>query len=39
VIAAGTDAERAVVPGADHLVPDTGEPFNRVLEEFLRDRR
>lgn len=34
-IAAGTTAQRAVIPGAGHLVPDTGEPFNRRLEEFL----
>ena len=29
-------AERAVVPGAGHSIPRTGEPFNRVLEDFLR---
>lgn len=34
-IAARTNAERAVVPGMGHLVPDTGEPFNTVLEKFL----
>ncbi|WP_249227731.1 alpha/beta fold hydrolase [Kutzneria sp. CA-103260] len=34
-IAEATGAQRAVCPGAGHLVPDTGEPFNRVLEDFL----
>jgi pimeloyl-ACP methyl ester carboxylesterase len=29
------EAERAVVPGADHSVPRTGEPFNAVLLDFL----
>jgi len=29
-------AERAVVKGAGHSIPRTGEPFNRVLEDFLR---
>jgi pimeloyl-ACP methyl ester carboxylesterase len=29
-------AERAVVPGAGHSVARTGEPFNAVLEDFLR---
>lgn len=29
-------AERAVVPGAGHSIPRAGEPFNRVLEDFLR---
>jgi pimeloyl-ACP methyl ester carboxylesterase len=29
------DAERAVVSGAGHSVPRTGEPFNRVLLDFL----
>ena len=28
-------AERAVVPGAGHSVPRTGEPFNAVLADFL----
>jgi pimeloyl-ACP methyl ester carboxylesterase len=28
-------AERAVVPGAGHSVPRTGEPFNAVLLDFL----
>ena len=31
-------AERAVVPGAGHSVPRTGEPFNRVLVDFLERR-
>jgi pimeloyl-ACP methyl ester carboxylesterase len=35
VIAAETGAQRAVIPGAAHLVPDTGDPFNTRLEEFL----
>jgi pimeloyl-ACP methyl ester carboxylesterase len=35
VIAEQTDAQRAVIRGAGHLVPDTGDPFNRRLEEFL----
>lgn len=34
-IATATNAERAVVSGMGHLVPDTGEPFNTRLEEFL----
>lgn len=29
------EAERAVVPGAGHTIPRTGEPFNRVLVDFL----
>lgn len=37
VIAKETNAERAVITGADHLVPDTGDPFNRRLEAFLRE--
>lgn len=28
-------AERAVVPGARHSIPRTGEPFNRVLVDFV----
>ncbi len=28
-------AQRAVIEGAGHLVPNTGDPFNRGLEEFL----
>jgi pimeloyl-ACP methyl ester carboxylesterase len=39
VITDGLGAERAVIPGASHLVPDTGEPFNRRLEEFLTAAR
>jgi pimeloyl-ACP methyl ester carboxylesterase len=35
VIAAETNAQRAVIPGAAHLVQDTGEPFNSCLEQFL----
>jgi pimeloyl-ACP methyl ester carboxylesterase len=35
VIAEETKAQRAVIPGAAHLVPDTGDPFNRRLEHFL----
>jgi pimeloyl-ACP methyl ester carboxylesterase len=34
-IVAATGASRAVCPGAGHLVPDTGAPFNRILENFL----
>jgi pimeloyl-ACP methyl ester carboxylesterase len=34
-IVVGTGAERAVIAGGSHLIPDTGEPFNRRLEEFL----
>jgi pimeloyl-ACP methyl ester carboxylesterase len=34
-IAEQTDAQRAVIRGAGHLVPETGDPFNRQLEEFL----
>ena len=28
-------AERAVVPGGEHSIPRTGDPFNRALEAFL----
>jgi pimeloyl-ACP methyl ester carboxylesterase len=35
VIAEETGARRAVCPGAGHLVPDTGAPFNDILERFL----
>jgi pimeloyl-ACP methyl ester carboxylesterase len=35
VIAEETNAQRAVIGGAGHLVPDTGDPFNRRLEKFL----
>jgi ADP-ribose pyrophosphatase YjhB (NUDIX family) len=34
-IARETAGERAVSPGAGHLVPDTGEPFNRLLEQHF----
>ncbi len=37
VIAEQTNAQRTVIPGAAHLVQDTGEPFNRRLEKFLLD--
>jgi pimeloyl-ACP methyl ester carboxylesterase len=30
-------AERAVIPGAGHMVPRTGAPFNARLESFLRN--
>lgn len=35
LIAEEIDAQRAIIPGAGHLVPETGDPFNRRLEEFL----
>jgi pimeloyl-ACP methyl ester carboxylesterase len=35
VLERALDAERAVVAGAGHSIPRTGEPFNRVLEDFL----
>jgi pimeloyl-ACP methyl ester carboxylesterase len=31
------DAQRAVLPGAGHSVPRLGEPFNALLEAFIRD--
>ncbi|MEJ3652429.1 alpha/beta hydrolase [Actinomycetes bacterium KLBMP 9759] len=34
VIAVESGAERAVVAGMGHLVPDTGAPFNTLIEEF-----
>lgn len=34
-IADATGAERAICPGAGHVVPNTGEPFNTLLENFL----
>jgi|SRR5581483_5296254 len=34
-IATATGAERRVVRGAGHLVPNTGPPFNELLESFL----
>jgi pimeloyl-ACP methyl ester carboxylesterase len=33
-IALRTNADRAIIPGAGHLVPDTGRPFNTRLEAF-----
>jgi pimeloyl-ACP methyl ester carboxylesterase len=38
-IARETGAERAVCPGAAHVVPDTGEPFNTLLERFFTGTR
>jgi pimeloyl-ACP methyl ester carboxylesterase len=35
VIAYETNAQRAIIPGAGHLVQDTGDPFNRRLEAFM----
>lgn len=35
VTAREAGGERAVCPGAGHLVPDTGEPFNRLLEQHF----
>ena len=32
-------AERAVVPGRGHSIPSTGEPYNRVVEDFLTRAR
>jgi hypothetical protein len=37
-IAERTGGSRAVCPGAGHLVPDTGEPFNKILEQHLTGR-
>jgi pimeloyl-ACP methyl ester carboxylesterase len=34
-IAARVGAERAVIPGRGHSIPATGEPYNRLLHEFL----
>ncbi|WP_232660618.1 alpha/beta fold hydrolase [Pseudonocardia sp. TRM90224] len=34
VIAKETGAERAVCAGMGHLIPDTGEPFNTLIEQF-----
>lgn len=34
-IAAETGADRDVIRGAAHLVPDTGAPFNERLESFM----
>lgn len=36
VIVEQVGARRAVSPGMGHLVPDTGDPFNEILEGFLR---
>ncbi len=36
VIAEKSNAERTIIQGAAHLVPDTGDPFNVRLETFLR---
>ena len=33
--ALGSSSERAVIPGAGHVVQRTGEPFNAALETFL----
>ena len=35
VLEARLGAERAVVSGAGHSIPRLGEPFNRVLVEFV----
>jgi len=37
-IAERTDGTRAVCPGAGHLVPDTGKPFNEILAQHLTGR-
>jgi pimeloyl-ACP methyl ester carboxylesterase len=34
-IAGAAGGERAVCPGKGHVVPDTGAPFNALLEDFL----
>jgi hypothetical protein len=34
-IAEATGARREVLPGAGHLVPDLGAPFNSLLSEFI----
>ena len=36
VIAEETAGSRALCPGAGHLIPDTGEPFNDLLEQHFR---
>lgn len=36
VIADGTGAERALVTGRGHTIPTTGEPYNALVEAFLR---
>ncbi len=35
-LAGAIDAERATIPGRGHTVPSTGEPYNALLEAFLR---
>lgn len=37
-LAERTGGARAVCPGAGHLVPDTGLPFNKILEQHLTGR-
>ncbi len=34
-LATAVGAERAVIPGRNHTIPSTGEPYNLVLEAFL----
>ena len=36
-IATGTGGQRVQCPGMAHLVPDTGTPFNTLLEDFWHD--
>jgi pimeloyl-ACP methyl ester carboxylesterase len=36
VLAAGIGARREVLPGRGHTIPALGEPYNGVVEEFLR---
>jgi pimeloyl-ACP methyl ester carboxylesterase len=38
-LAAGLHAERAHVAGAGHATPDTGDLFNRTLEQFIKTAR
>ncbi|MGC5615386.1 alpha/beta fold hydrolase [Georgenia sp. Z1491] len=35
-IASATDAERAVLPGRQHMVPLVGEPFDALVDDFWR---
>jgi len=37
VLEHGLSAQRAVLPGAGHSIPRLGEPFNALLEAFIRD--
>jgi hypothetical protein len=37
-LAAALGAERATIEGKGHSVPETGEPYNRLLEGFLRSQ-